>query len=507
MSLPTGIKSIERYNGTNGSINISYTDTVNKVTYYAGEFKNIILSDNTNMDASNIFGINNNTNQIFRLGIPSYNGTMDPYGPGNIDNIYVDTRNNILYVIGVFRYVNDKTTTTLNLGYSISYFATWDITNSVWIKPGLGTDFNDVISTSIFDEDKKLIYIGGSFRDRSINSYFTIYDMTAKIWKANMRIYVNTRVLALYYDKPKNNLYVGGSFTKVGYTPTDNITAYRIAILNTNTFTWSVLGSVTSNGVDNFQPLMSPDNEVNAFLSYNNNLLNIRGYFSKVYDSYGVKNSLVYQLDGNNNMYYTTVWDTVNNKWSSQPSSTTNITVPVITTTTNTRQLTVLTYPPANINPNTTAPVSTTKPNTIAPVNTTKPNTTSPFTTTIPNTTTPFTTTSTTVPLISENYTFITSLRVPASKGDTKIYVEDDSKFKIGDVIQIGTSDITIAKVIGFGSLLLDTPLKFDYNGKVPVGIIAAEDNKKPIDYTIYIIIAVVIVIIICSSSLVILNK
>jgi hypothetical protein len=60
--------------------------------------------------------------------------------------------------------------------------------------------------------------------------------------------------------------------------------------------------------------------------------------------------------------------------------------------------------------------------------------------------------------------------------------------------------------VIGFGSLILDTSLKFDYNGKVPVKIIEAED--KPIDYTIYIIIAVVVVIILCSSSsLAILDK
>jgi len=112
----------------------------------------------------------------------------------------------------------------------------------------------------------------------------------------------------------------------------------------------------------------------------------------------------------------------------------------------------------------------------------------------------------TSVPLlISEDYTFITSLRVPASKGDTKIYVKDDSKFKIGDTIQIGSSDITIAKVIAFGSLVLDTPLKFNYSGNVPVGIM--KDQTKPIDYTIYIIIAVIVVIIICSSSLLIMNK
>jgi hypothetical protein len=95
------------------------------------------------------------------------------------------------------------------------------------------------------------------------------------------------------------------------------------------------------------------------------------------------------------------------------------------------------------------------------------------------------------VPLISENYTFITSLKLPASKGETKIYVEDDSKFKIGDSIQIGSDDITIAKVIGFGSLILDTPLKFNYSGNVPVGII--KDKTSSNNYTIYIIISIIV--------------
>jgi hypothetical protein len=101
------------------------------------------------------------------------------------------------------------------------------------------------------------------------------------------------------------------------------------------------------------------------------------------------------------------------------------------------------------------------------------------------------------VPLISENYTFITSLKLPASKGDTKIYVEDDSKFKIGDSIQIGTSDITIAKVIGFGSLILDTPLKFDYSGNIPVAIMKENNTIKSNDYIIYIVISIIVFIII----------
>jgi hypothetical protein len=168
-------------------------------------------------------------------------------------------------------------------------------------------------------------------------------------------------------------------------------------------------------------------------------------------------------------MLYTTTWDTINNKWI---------------------LLVIPTYSVETSKSNKIIPTSTTIPESITI--TTRPITTTPVST--PN-------------LESENYTFITSLRIPASKGDTKIYVDDDSKFQIGDLIQIGTINITIAKVIGFGSLILDTPLKFDYNGKVPVGIIGAEDQTKPIDYTIYIIIAVAVVIIICSSSSLMINK
>lgn len=305
MSLPTGVKSLQYFSGQTGSINVSYTDTVNNVTYYAGRFKTITLSDDTNIDASNIFGINNTTNQVFRLGITSYNGVMDPYSGDYVDNIYVDTINNILYVIGPFRCVNDSTTTAQSPGYPISFFATWNITTGLWIKPGLGTNFDDVISTSIFDADKKLIYLGGSFRTRrgGINPYFTIYDMNTQAQMANMNIYVDTRVLTLYNDKPRNNLYVGGSFTKVGYSSTNNITAYRIAILSTNTFTWSVLGSSTSNGVDNTVTNYNPNNEVRS-LSYSNYLLTVGGFFSKVYDSYG-----------NINVSNRAIWDIINNKW------------------------------------------------------------------------------------------------------------------------------------------------------------------------------------------------
>jgi len=488
------IKNIEYLNIGTPIINVSYTDTVNNVTYYGGRFKKITLLNDTIMDANSIFGINNNTKEVFRLGIQNFNGVVTysfqdflANENNNIENLFI--RNKILYVFGRFNYVNDKDTTNISPGYPIGHFALWDITNKIWIKNS-NYNLDYVVHASVFDTDKDLIYLGGSFVENG-KSWFAIFDMNTKDWK-NINLYVDNRVLALYYDKTKNNLYVGGSFTKVGYTSTNTMTAYRIAILNTNTFTWSVLGSATSNGVDDFQTSYNPFNEIRSFISYNNNLLQIKGFFTKVYDSYGVQDALNYAT-----------WDTLNNKWILIPMSTSTV-IPNTTTSAN------ITTPNSTTRPNTTIPNTTTPNSTTKPNNTTKPNTTTsanittPNSTTIPNTST---TNSTPVPLISENYTFITSLRVPASKGDTKIYVEDDSKFKIGDVIQIGTSDITIAKVIGFGSLLLDTPLKFDYNGKVPVGIIAAEDNKKPIDYTIYIIIAVIIVIIICSSSLLIINK
>jgi hypothetical protein len=148
--------------------------------------------------------------------------------------------------------------------------------------------------------------------------------------------------------------------------------------------------------------------------------------------------------------------------------------------------------------PTTSAPTTqiptTSEPTTSAP--TAQIPTTSAPTTQIPTTQIPTTQIPTTpkVPLISENYTFITSLKVPASKGETKIYVEDDSKFKIGDSIQIGTYDITIAKVIGFGSLILDTPLKFNYSGNVPVAIMKNAENSN--NSTIHIIILIVFCII-----------
>ena len=66
-------------------------------------------------------------------------------------------------------------------------------------------------------------------------------------------------------------------------------------------------------------------------------------------------------------------------------------------------------------------------------------------------------------------------LALPSLRGVTRIYVEDQTHFKVGKIIII--SELFMAQVIAFGSLVLDRPLDRDYPAGAPIREVSPADD------------------------------
>ena len=66
-------------------------------------------------------------------------------------------------------------------------------------------------------------------------------------------------------------------------------------------------------------------------------------------------------------------------------------------------------------------------------------------------------------------------LALPSLKGVTRIYVEDQTHFKVGKIIII--CELFMAQVIAFGSLVLDRPLDRDYPAAAPIREVSPADD------------------------------
>ena len=66
-------------------------------------------------------------------------------------------------------------------------------------------------------------------------------------------------------------------------------------------------------------------------------------------------------------------------------------------------------------------------------------------------------------------------LALPSLRGVTRIYVEDQTHFKLGKIITI--CELFMAQVIAFGSLVLDRPLDRDYPAGAPIGEVTPTDD------------------------------
>ena len=66
-------------------------------------------------------------------------------------------------------------------------------------------------------------------------------------------------------------------------------------------------------------------------------------------------------------------------------------------------------------------------------------------------------------------------LALPSLKGVTRIYVEDQTHFKLGKIIII--CELFAAQLIAFGSLVLDRPLDRDYPAGAPIREVTPADD------------------------------
>jgi len=84
-----------------------------------------------------------------------------------------------------------------------------------------------------------------------------------------------------------------------------------------------------------------------------------------------------------------------------------------------------------------------------------------------------------------------TSLNAKVKAGETELAVESHAGFSVGDkiIIDAGTKKEEKNEIVGFGSILLKTPLKFDHNAGVTISVLpkqnqAAKAVKEQPSYT-----------------------
>jgi len=109
----------------------------------------------------------------------------------------------------------------------------------------------------------------------------------------------------------------------------------------------------------------------------------------------------------------------------------------------------------------------------------------------------------------NSKYKFTTTLTSPIQKNDLYIYVKDQINFKIGDLIEINDSvNISIRKVIGFSSIIVDKPIDYNYKIGTKVSILKTNiennsNNNNESNITI-LIICIISILLILSLSIII---
>jgi len=275
-------------------------DPSKSMVYVGGDHTTTCDSTNISIDASNIAYINLNTGNIYPLGSTSRNGTND-----KVNSIKLDTSNNVLYVDGSFTRVTD---------ISANYIAKYDVSNSAWSSLGSSTSNGlGAMGKSLFyDNTNNAVYASGNFtavRDGTTDSsknfnYVAKWDVAKSAWSplGSYGNGTNGSILTYYYDAANYRVYCGGSFTQVFDNSNTRLYANNVAIFDTNTSTWSVLGgnSVTdpsNNGINSTCRTLVYDQS--------NSQLYVGGDFTKARDGRG------YDLSTNRIAY----WDISNSIW------------------------------------------------------------------------------------------------------------------------------------------------------------------------------------------------
>jgi hypothetical protein len=217
-------------NGTNGIINSMAYDSCKNIVYCGGQFTLVYDASNIQLTANNIAAWNINGSFWSLLGTTSSNGTNNI-----VNSLDIDTANQFLYVGGTITTGNDSRGT---IG-SLNLVAGFDITKRIWIPLGSGITIGTTVNSIVYDGSKNNLYVGGSFTratDISLVDCSNIagFNLNTNKWfrfgvTGTNSNGTNAAINVMVLDRPRNQLYVGGTFTTIYDSRKIAITANRVA--------------------------------------------------------------------------------------------------------------------------------------------------------------------------------------------------------------------------------------------------------------------------------------
>ena len=298
------------YNGTSNTVNALALDPSNMQLYVGGSFTSVQDTINIGGLTAYYAAIWDISNNIWKqIGKGMTNGTS-----AAVNALAFDSSNTQLYVGGTFTTASDASN-TLFTQYIGSYNYLTNLMSNI-ATSGSGFTNGTVMATKI-DYLNNCIYVGGTFTivyDLSnISGLFANniarWDISNNVWRQfGNSLYngTNGTVNSLELDSFNNQLYVGGSFTKV--QDTTNIVALStkyVAMWDLSSNVWRQLGYTNTNGIN------SSYNGTSGIvyglaLDISNSLLYIGGNFNYVYDSINING-----LKTNN----LAVWNIAYNSW------------------------------------------------------------------------------------------------------------------------------------------------------------------------------------------------
>jgi hypothetical protein len=222
------------------------SDPSKAIIYVGGDHTTTCDSSNISADASNIAYINLNTGNIYPLGTAAYNGTNSI-----VNNIKVDTNNNVVYVDGSFTAVYDSS----NRDLSANYIAKYDVSTKTWSRMGIRTSngLGGMGKALFYDNINNAVYASGNFnavRDSTTDvsknfNYVAKWDVAKSAWSplGSYGNGTNGTILAYAYDAANYRVFCGGSFTQVYDNSNTTLYAKYVAMFDIITSTWSVLGA------------------------------------------------------------------------------------------------------------------------------------------------------------------------------------------------------------------------------------------------------------------------
>jgi hypothetical protein len=221
-------------------------NSFNKLIYVGGDHTSVCDSSNISTDASNIAYVYLTTGSIYPLGTSSYNGTNSI-----INNIKVDTTNNVVYVDGTFTTVYDSS----NRDLSVNYIAKYDISTKTWSRLGSRTSngLGGMGKALFYDNTNNAVYVSGGFtavRDSTTDTsknfnYVAKWDVAKSAWSplGSYGNGTNGTISAYAYDAANYRVFCGGSFTQVYDNSNTTLYTRNVAVFDMITNTWSVLGA------------------------------------------------------------------------------------------------------------------------------------------------------------------------------------------------------------------------------------------------------------------------